>query len=159
MSDEEHAVHSKHVGAWLAVMVIGVIVFEVPMLFFDNAMALIVFMFSLGGMLWVLYFSVYAIFRHTYHEIAIAAVMLWIAFLVSFVGVSNLAPGASIRAYALFVSTVVVITVMGITGMFMLFNASREFVKEFSESHQSERRVSHRAATASRRAARRRKRR
>ena len=70
MSEEEHAAHSKHVGAWLAVLVVGAIALVVPMLFFQSPMALIVFMFSLGGMLWVLYLSVFVIFRHTYHEIS-----------------------------------------------------------------------------------------
>ncbi len=141
MNEKEHTAHSKHVGAWLAVLVVGAIVFVVPMLFFESSMALIVFMFSFGGVLWVLYFSVYAIFKHTYHEVAIAAVTLWIAFLVSFMGVNSLAPGTPIEAYALFISTVVVITVAGITGMAMLFNSSREFTGEFLEKMQPNRRA------------------
>jgi MFS family permease len=134
MSEKEHTAHSKHMGAWLAVLVIGTIASVAPMLFFGSSMALIVFMFSFGGMLWILYLSVFIIFRHTYHELAIAAVTLWIAFLISFTGVNSVARGTPITAYALFVSTVMAITVAGVTGMAMLFNASREFEKEFRES-------------------------
>jgi MFS family permease len=133
MSEKEHTAHSKHMGAWLAVLVLGTIAAVAPMLFFSSSMALIVFMFSFGGMLWILYLSVFIIFRHAYHELAIGAVTLWIAFLMSFTSVNNLPHGTPIATYALFVSTVMVITVAGVIGMAMLFNASREFVKEFRE--------------------------
>jgi amino acid transporter len=85
-------------------------------------------------MLWVMYFSVFILFRHAYHEIAIAASTLWIAFLISFMGINHVAPGTPIAAYSLFISTVVMIAVAGITGMAMLFNASREFSREFREN-------------------------
>ncbi len=134
MNEREHEAHSKHTGAWLAVLVAGAIAFMIPMLFFDTSTAPIVFMFSFGGILWVLYFSVLVIFNHTYYEVGIGASALWIAFLISMVGVSHVAPGTNISAYALFISTVIVITVTGMTGMSMLYNSSREFVKEFLES-------------------------
>ena len=131
MNEREHAAHSRYTGAWMAILVVGAIAFFIPMLFFNSSLALIVFLFSFGGMLWVLYLSVFAIFRHTYHEIAIAAVTLWIAFIATFASATSVVPGTPISAYALFVSTVVVITVSGVTGMAMLFNASREFAKDF----------------------------
>ena len=136
MNEKEHTAHSKHIGAWLAVLVVGAIVSVVPMLFFNSSMALIVFMFSFGGMLWIMYLSVYILFKHAYHEIAIAAVTLWIAFAISFEGVSSLVSGTPIGSYAMFISTVVVITVSGTTGMAMLFNASREFMGDFLKTVQ-----------------------
>jgi hypothetical protein len=137
MNDAEHSVHSKYVGAWVALLAVGAIACVLPMLFFGSSMALLVFMFSLGGMLWVLYFSTFLLFRHAYHEVAIAALALWIVFVVSFTGAASMPGGVSIKAYSLFVSTVVVTTVMGITGMAMLFNASREFVSEFVQSQEA----------------------
>ena len=77
-----------------------------------------------------------SLFKHAYHEIAIAAVTLWIAFAISFEGVSSLVPGTPIGSYAMFISTVVVITVSGTTGMAMLFNASREFMGDFLKTVQ-----------------------
>ena len=78
--------------------------------------------------------------------------------MISFAGANSaLADGNSILAYALFVSTVVVITATGVTGISMLFNASREFEKEFVENaRQNEMTSTSRARAESRRRAARR---
>jgi uncharacterized membrane protein len=131
MNENEHDVHSKHMGAWLTVLVLGALAFVVPMLLSSGPITFIIFMFCFGGMLLLTYISVLVIFRHTYHELAIAAGTLWIVFVVSFAMANGVPRGIPINAYAIFISTVVVILVTGVTGMTMLFNASREFSKDF----------------------------
>ncbi len=155
MNDKEQNAHSGRVGIWLAVLVLGAIAFVVPMLLFSGPLSFIVFMFCLGGMFLLTYTSVLVIFRHAYHEVAIAAGTLWIAFLISFSCakvVPSGIPATAITAYALFISTVVVILVTGVTGMVMLFNASREFSSDFVEDATSKNR-----AQVARRASRRRR--
>ena len=138
MDEYEHKIHSKYTGAWIVVLAIGAIAFFLPVLFFNNYIEPLVFLFSFGGVLWVFYLSVLLIFRHTYHEIAFSALALWVIFAVGMFALysSNnlyavgIQQSANIARFSLFLSMISLITIFGVTGMALVFNSSNAFVSE-----------------------------
>lgn len=132
MNEEEHRAHTKYTGMWLIILVVGAIAFTMPVLFFSNFMEPLIILFGFGGIFWVLYFSVYLLFKHHYPEVAISALIFWIIFAVGLAGVSTGAlNAATYTAFALFLSVMTLIVVSGFTGISLITNASRELVEEF----------------------------
>ncbi|MDE1868510.1 MAG: hypothetical protein KGH60_00890 [Candidatus Micrarchaeota archaeon] len=149
MNEQEHRKHTKYTGIWLIVLVIGAIAFTMPVLFFTSFMEPLMLLFGFGGIFWVLYFSVYLLFRHHYPEVAISALVFWIVFAIGVVGVNASAlNAATYTAFALFMSIITLVVVCGFTGVSLITNASRELVVDFRA----------RTASASRSRARRRRR-
>lgn len=132
MNEQEHRQHTKYTGLWLIVLVIGAIAFTMPVLFFSSFMEPLMLLFGFGGVFWVLYFSVYMLFKHHYPEVAISALIFWIMFGVGVASVSTGAlNAATYTAFALFLSVMTLIVVSGFTGISLLSNASRELIKNF----------------------------
>ena len=138
MNEYEHRMHSKYTGAWLVVLVIGVFAFFLPILFFNNYIEPIIFLFSFGGILWVFYISVAMIFKHKYHEIAFSAAALWAIFAIGIFTVysssglyaASLQQITNMARFSLFLSMMSLITIFGVTGMALVFNSSNSFVSE-----------------------------
>ena len=130
LTEEEHRHHSRHMGIWMAALILGALAFITPMLYFGSALEPLVLLFSFGGVFWVLYLSVLTLFRHSYNEIAVGAIALWAVFAIGVMNIS--AAGAAINpAYVLFVSTISLIIVSGFTGIMMVSISSNEFISEF----------------------------
>lgn len=131
MNEEEHRSHYKHMGAWIAVIIFSALAFVVPIFYFSSYIEPLTLMFSFGGILWISYISVAAIFRHYYNEIALGAVVLWAMFGISMVGIYNTASHANLGAFSLFISILTLIVTFGAVGITLLSNSSRAFVSEF----------------------------
>ncbi len=142
MTEHESRQHSKYVAVWLFSIIVGVVVFTLPLVFINSFIAPLMFLFSFGGILWVLYISVTLLFRHSYRELAYGATALLVVFAVALIAVTGtLSTGTPMylnaQAYiaaTLFIAMATLILVFGGTGMMMMFNSSSEFVKEFEDT-------------------------
>ncbi|MCL4362864.1 hypothetical protein M1439_00245 [Candidatus Marsarchaeota archaeon] len=138
MTREEHMTHSKYTGIWLASIVLGALIFIFPIFFVTNAIEPLIFLFSFGGILLVMYLSVGLIFKHTYTELAFGAAALWIIFIVSIVATTEGAatlnvPTSAYLSVNLFISISSLIVVFAFIGLMMLFNSTKEFVTDFEK--------------------------
>ncbi|MCW6161514.1 MAG: hypothetical protein LVQ97_04985 [Candidatus Micrarchaeales archaeon] len=138
MNSKELPIHKKYVGAWLAIIVIGILSFLLPLLFVSYSFEPLIFLFTFGGILWIMYISVAALFRYRYVELAFGAVALWAVFVVSALLLAGNSSSASIASssYAEVTTitfTVMIILVFGIIGMMMLFNSTNDFIHEIED--------------------------
>ncbi len=133
MNDFEHKKHTKYTGAWLAAIVIGALVFAMPMIFLNSYIEPFVFLFSFGGILWVVYFSTAFLFRNYYHELAFGAIILWVFFALGVAEVSNFLLLSPTGLLPLAVSMVILIVTFGVIGTMLLFNSTKDFVVDFEK--------------------------
>ncbi len=138
MDQMEHMKHSKYVGIWLTSIVLGALIFLFPLFFVTNAIEPLIFLFSFGGILLVMYLSVGLIFKHTYNELAFGAVALWIIFIVSIIATTEGAatlnvPLSAYLSVNLFISISSLIVVFAFIGLMLLFNSTKEFVTDFEK--------------------------
>lgn len=141
MTEHESRQHSKYVAVWLFSIIVGVIVFTLPLVLINSFIAPLMFLFSFGGILWVLYISVTILFRHSYRELAYGATALLIVFAIAMLAVtgslSNTQLYLNAQAYVaatLFIAMATLIIVFGGTGMMLMFNSTNEFVREFEDT-------------------------
>ncbi len=125
MSSSEHAKHSINMGIWTASITVGIVVFSLPMLFFSAFYVPIIFLLTFGGIMWVIYISTIAIFGNYYHEIAIGASALWVAFVVGGLEFSFAFTNVYLANFILLSTMAVIILVFGIVGCAMLFNSHK----------------------------------
>ena len=125
MSLAEHAKHSINMGIWTASITVGIVVFSLPMIFFSAFYVPIIFLLTFGGIMWVIYISTIAIFRNYYHEIAIGASALWIAFVVGGLEFSFAYTNVYLANFILLSTMAVIILVFGIVGGAMMFNSHK----------------------------------
>jgi 4-hydroxybenzoate polyprenyltransferase len=131
MNDYEHKKHTKYTGAWLAALVIGALVFLMPILFLNSYIEPFIFLFSFGGILWVVYFSTAFLFRNYYHELAFGAIILWIFFALGIAEFNSFLLLSPTGLLPLAVAMVVLIITFGIVGTMLLFNSTKDFVVDF----------------------------
>ncbi|MDE1856603.1 MAG: hypothetical protein KGH98_00800 [Candidatus Micrarchaeota archaeon] len=134
MDEEEHRHHYRHMGAWVAVLAFSALAFMVPAFYFSSYLEPLTLMFSFGGILWISYISVAAIFKHYYHEIAVGAAVLWAVFGISLFSTYNSSPYADLGAFSLFISILTLIVTFGAVGITMLSNSTKAFMEEFEAS-------------------------
>ncbi len=141
MTEHESHQHSKYVAVWLFSIIVGIVVFTLPLVFINSFIAPLMFLFSFGGILWVLYISVTLLFRHSYRELAYGATALLIIFAISMLAVTGSLSSTQYYlnaqvyiAATLFVAMATLIIVFGGTGMMLMFNSTNEFVKEFEDT-------------------------
>jgi len=134
MNMEERHSHSKYTGIWIFSLVIGALVFILPAIFSqDYGVEPIMLLFSFGGILWVLYASVRALFKHSYFEIAYGASVLWIIFVIGIAFIGGVSGGLnSSQGIAItFISMASLIVVFASMGITMMFKSTKEFVVDF----------------------------
>lgn len=134
MNMEERRAHSKYTGVWIFSLALGALVFILPAMFLQYyGIEPIVLLFSFGGILWVLYASVRALFKHSYFEIAYGASVLWIIFVIGMAFVSGVSNGlSSSQSIAVtFISMASLIVVFASMGITMMFKSTKEFVSDF----------------------------
>ncbi len=140
MTEQEHAKHSGNVAVFFAAMAFGSVLFALPLVFAPAEASLFV-LFSIGGIMLLAYILISGIFGHSYHELGFAALIIWAAFLASFLfilpnyGVNNTA----FQWQSLVVSAMTLITVFSVTGIFMLHKASSEYLSLLNVSGREER--------------------
>ncbi len=134
MNKSERVEHSKYVGRFLIVMIAGIIVFMLPVVFAPLASSLVM-LFSIGGILMVLYLAISLIFKHRYHEIAIASLLIWASFLLALfvIGPQYYYNPPLFDAASFLVASIVVLVIFSVTGMAMLVHSSNEFINEFMQ--------------------------
>lgn len=134
MNENERHTHSKYVGVWLFSLVIGALAFILPAVYLqDYGVEPVMLLFSFGGIFWVLYASVRALFKHSYFEIAYGASVLWVVFVIAlfFLGSVNGPLNYSQGIAVLFISMATLIVVCGGVGITMMFKSTKEFVVDF----------------------------
>lgn len=134
MNKEERREHSKHVGRFLIVMVAGIVLFMLPVALIPAASSLTM-LFSIGGILMVLYLTTSLIFKHRYHEVAIASLLIWVSFLLALISIGPeyyLNP-PFFAYFSFLIASVVVIVIFAMMGLVMLISSSNEFISEFRQ--------------------------
>jgi len=133
MTETERRAHSKYVGIWLIAVVVGVLVFSLPLVLASYSLEPLAFLIGSGGILWVLYIAGGALFRHYNHEVAFGAAVLLIVALAGVIVGGSYANATNTQAYkavSLAASVVTLVLVFGFMGLMMLFNSTLEFSAE-----------------------------
>ena len=131
MNDFERKKHTKYTGAWLAALVIGALVFLMPILFLNSYIEPFIFLFSFGGILWIVYFSTAFLFKNYYHELAFGAIILWIFFALGVAEFNSFLFLSPTGLLPLAVSMIVLIITFGVIGTMLLFNSTNDFIVDF----------------------------
>jgi len=130
----ENMKHSKNISLFLITFVFGTILFILPVTLMP-AQAELWILFSIGGILMLIYVMIGVIFGYSYHAVGVAALLIWIVFLIGSISLSNIyyqnAP--MFASLAFLMTSITIITVFSITGVFMLYRASTEFLAEFKK--------------------------
>ncbi len=143
MNESEHRQHSKRMGLWLLSIVLGVVAFALPLVFISSFVEPLMLLFSLGCLVWILYFSTFLLFRHSFGELAIGAAAFWIMFSFGLYVMGNAAFGAaSLALFSIYLSSMTMVIVSGVVGLALIINSSRDSFAEFSKTieHLKERR-------------------
>ncbi len=131
---KEHMKHSKNISLFLIALVFGAILLIMPIILIPAQAGLWV-LFSVGGILMLIYVLIGVIFGYGYHEVGFAALFIWLAFLIGAFSLSRIyyqnTPVFDSLAFLL--TSITIITVFSITGVFMLHRASEEFLEEFKK--------------------------
>lgn len=132
MNETEHKEHSKNIGMFLIVMLVGCVLFLLPLLLTGYPAPLMA-LFGIGGILLVMYFAIRVIFGYKYFEIEMAAVLILVMFAAGFIFLIPKYNTNPPLAYALsfLLESTTLVTVLSLTGLFMLNGAAYEFLKEF----------------------------
>jgi len=136
MSAKEHAIHSRNIGIFLIGIGIGSVLFALPVTLVPEFASLMV-LFSLGGILLLIYTFLNAIFGHSYHEIGFASLAMWIVFVVGAFAFANIAYSnpPMFQSLSLMVASVTIIVIFAITGVLMLYRAGAEFHRDFRKAN------------------------
>ncbi|MDE1850761.1 MAG: hypothetical protein KGH54_03135 [Candidatus Micrarchaeota archaeon] len=136
MSAKEHAVHSRNIGIFLVGIGIGAVLFALPVTLVPGFASLMV-LFSLGGILLLMYTFLNAIFGHRYYEIGFASLVMWIVFVIGAFAFANIAYSnpPEFRSLSLMVASITIIVVFAITGVLMLYRAGAEFHGDFRKAN------------------------
>jgi len=135
MNDFEHKMHSKYTAIWLISLVIGIVVFMIPLLLTKPSIEPIVLLFTLGGILLVLYTSIKVIFKHSYWELVIGGGTFWIMFLFGLFQVNHYALSQTASSnFALYFAAMSITIIAGFTGLAMILNSSRESIREVARA-------------------------
>lgn len=129
---QEHMKHSKNIGLFIVVLVFGTVAFTLPVILFPQQASLWI-LFSVGGVLMLLYVLLGVIFGYGYHEVGFASAFIWMAFLIGVFSLSQIyyQNKPLFDSLAFLITSITIITVFSITGIFMLHRASNEFIEEF----------------------------
>ncbi|MDE1827605.1 MAG: hypothetical protein KGH65_00380 [Candidatus Micrarchaeota archaeon] len=136
MSAKEHAIHSRNIGIFLLGIGIGAVLFTLPVTLVPGFASLMI-LFSLGGILLLMYTFLDAIFGQKYYEIGFASLVMWIVFVLGAFAFSNIAYAnpPEFQSLSLMVASISIIVVFAITGALMLYRAGSEFHGDFRKAN------------------------
>lgn len=131
MNEEEHAQHSKYVGLWLIAVVLGVVLFLIPLLFSSSYIEPITLLFSFGGICLILFFTVMVIFKHKFGELAIGGAAFWVMCLIGVLELNGTVLSTSTKTFfSLYLAAMALSIICGVIGVTMIINSSRESLNE-----------------------------
>lgn len=134
MTGKEHNIHSRNIGIFLIAITLGAILFALPVTLVP-ADASLMMLFSLGGILLLLYTFLNTIFGHSYYEIGLASLFMWVVFVIAAITLA----GTAYSNYPVFaslsfiVASVTIIVIFSLTGLSMIYKAAGDFHKEFKQ--------------------------
>ncbi|MDE1825348.1 MAG: hypothetical protein KGH61_01730 [Candidatus Micrarchaeota archaeon] len=136
MNKLEHSRHSKNIGIFLIAIVAGAVLFSLPATLFPQQATLII-LFSLGGIMLLVYLALALVFGHGYVEVGAAAFFLWAVFIIGVftIGQMSYSNPPLFNALSLIVSTTAIVIVFAMTGVLILYRASGEFLPEFRKAY------------------------
>ncbi len=126
MNKKEHMIHSKNVGIWYVILIITVIILLLPLSILNTHQRIITLLFSLGGILLILYLSIGGIFKHYFHELIFAGAALWIIF-----GISAFYSNSVPYVLEYFITLTSLLIIFGISGIAIIFNSSQSLIKDY----------------------------
>ncbi|MDE1762146.1 MAG: hypothetical protein KGH78_03050 [Candidatus Micrarchaeota archaeon] len=134
MNPKEHSVHSRNIGAFMIILAIGAILFALPVSLMPPEASLMV-LFSVGGIMLVLYAGLTAIFGNHYPELGVAAFIFWIMFILAVLFLlpqMAQSPG-QFQVLSLIVASVTMVVVFAVIGSVMMYSSSEGFLAEFKK--------------------------
>ncbi len=131
MTPKEHRAHSKHVGIFLILFFIGLLLCMVPLIFYVYP-GDIMFLLSIGGVLLLLYIIAAFIFNYKYYELAFASIFMWAVFVVSVFLITPIyfSNAALFEVISFLITSVTIVTVFGISGIMLLASSAEEIVRK-----------------------------
>ncbi|MDE1846297.1 MAG: hypothetical protein KGH53_03395 [Candidatus Micrarchaeota archaeon] len=134
MNPKEHQGHSRNIGIFLIAITIGAILFALPVTLVP-ADASLMMLFSLGGILLLLYTFLNTIFGHSYYEIGFASLALWLVFVVAALSLASTAYANPplFQSLSFIVASITIITIFALTGAAMLYHTAGSFHDEFKK--------------------------
>lgn len=134
MNAKEHQMHSTNIGIFLIAITLGAILFALPVTLVP-ADASLMMLFSLGGILLLLYTFLNTVFGHSYYEIGFASLILWLVFVIGAISLASTAytNPPLFQSLSFIIASITIITVFAVTGAAMLYNAAGSFHEEFKK--------------------------
>ena len=131
MNANERRAHSKHVGIFLILFIIGLVLCVIPLVFFIYP-GMIMFLLTIGGVLLLLYIILMFVFDYKFYELAFASIFIWSvyvvsAFLIAPIYFSN---HPLFNVISLFITSITIITVFAISGIMLLQSSFDEIIKD-----------------------------
>ncbi|MGI0100362.1 MAG: hypothetical protein ACREBH_01390 [Candidatus Micrarchaeaceae archaeon] len=134
MNEMEHKSHSKRMGIWMIVLVLGIVAFVLPLLFVGSYMEPLMLLLTFGGVLWMLYISIAVLFKHSYGELAIGGAIFWLMFALGLLEISRNFSTATKISFSLYFATMSITIIAGFIGLAMIINSSSDSFKEFTST-------------------------
>lgn len=135
MTEKEYSVHSKHLGAWVSGLIVGLLAFAIPLEFLNTSgyTGPLYLMLTFGGVLVVLYLCMGLVFNHWFHELLFGAVLLLVIFSIALFAFDSYAVTLIAAQnydvywiYAYLIAVISLICVAGGTGVALSLNSSGE---------------------------------
>ncbi|MGC9099330.1 MAG: hypothetical protein ACP5HW_02160 [Candidatus Micrarchaeia archaeon] len=131
MNQKEHIAHSRSVAIFMIFFFVGLLLCLLPLIFYTYPGEMF-FLLSIGGILMLLYIAIFLVFDYKYYELAFASILIWAVFvagvfLVTPIYFSN---PPVFNVISLFITSIAIVTVLGISGVVLLQSSADELLKE-----------------------------
>lgn len=123
MSKKEYTHHSIYMALWVLSAACWVAVFAAPF-FLIQSLPTSVIMLSFAGVMLAAYLTTAMLFEIYHHEVAYGAIILLVAFFVTFFNLGGILPANVNPVTVLMLSTITIVVVAGFTGLMLLISAS-----------------------------------
>ncbi len=123
MSKKEHGHHSVYMALWVLAAACWVAIFVTPFVFIQDVPTSVI-MLSFAGVMLAIYLTTAMLFEIYHHEVAYGAIILLVAFFITFFNVGGILPNGVSPVTVLMLSTITIVVVAGFTGLMLLISAS-----------------------------------
>ncbi len=123
MSKKEYSHHSIYMALWVLSAACWVAVFISPFFLIQNVPTSII-MLSFAGVMLAAYLTTAMLFEIYHHEVAYGAIILLIAFFITFFNIGGILPSGVNPVTVLMLSTITIVVVSGFTGLMLLISAA-----------------------------------
>ena len=131
MNPNERRAHSKHVGIFLILFIMGLILCIIPLVFFIYP-GMIMFLLTIGGILLLLYIILMFVFDYKFYELALASIFIWSIYVISAFLIAPIyfLNHPLFNVISLFITSITIITVFAISGIMLLQSSFDEIIKD-----------------------------